>query len=388
METEKINEKFKKVALVHDYLNIYGGAEKVLQVFREIFPEAPIFVLSAKKTLIDKFFSSAKVYTSFLGRLPLFWQKRKKLFTPFLPVAIESFDLSQYDLVVSSSSAFAKGVLTPPETLHISYIHTPMRFVWDWYFNYLYEKGSVPQNFFSRSLARIGLHYLRMWDKESSLRPDFLIANSLTTQGRIKKYWGRESFVLYPPVEIEKIKQRKKPLAENESKEDYFVVVGNLSPFKKVDLAIEACNKLGKKLLVIGAGKEKKNLQKISGPTIKFMGSLSDEAVYYFVERARAFLMPQVEDFGIAAVEAIALGTPIIAFKSGGATESVKEGISGIFFEKQNVDSLIDAIKRFCEIENQFNRQIMLRSVEKFSKENFKKNFINYLAFQQTQDSK
>ena len=376
---EKIDKKFKKVALVHDYLNIYGGAEKVLQVFREIFPEAPIFVLSADKVLAEKFFPGAQIHTSFLGRLSPFWQKRKKLFTLFLPVAIESFDLSEYDLVVSSSSAFAKGVLTSPQTLHTSYIHTPMRFVWDWYFNYLYEKGSVPQNFLGRSLARLMLHYLRMWDKESSLRPDFLMANSLTTQGRIKKYWGRESFLLYPPVEIEKIKQRKKPLAENDPKEDYFVVVGNLSPFKKVDLAIEACDRLGKKLLVIGDGKERKNLQKISGPTIKFMGSLSDEAVYYFVERARAFLMPQVEDFGIAAVEAMALGTPVIAFRSGGATESVQENVSGIFFEKQNANSLIDAIKKFSETENQFDRGVLARSVEKFSKENFKKNFVDYL---------
>src|SRR3989339_615725 len=360
---EKINKKFKKVALVHDYLNIYGGAEKTLQVFCEMFPEAPIFVLSAEKTLTDKFFPGAEIHTSFLGRLSPFWQRRKKLFTPFLPVAIESFDLSEYDLVLSSSSAFAKGALTPPQTLHISYVHTPMRFVWDWYFNYLYEKGSVPQNFLGRSLARLGMHYLRMWDKESSLRPDFLMANSLTTQGRIKKYWGRDSFILYPPVELEKIKQRKKPLADDETKEDYFVVVGNLSPFKKVDLAIEACNRLGRKLLVIGEGKEKKNLQKISGPTIKFMGSLSDEAVYYFVERARAFLMPQVEDFGIAAVESITLGTPVIAFKMGGATESVKEGVSGIFFEEQGADSLVNAIKKFDEMENQFDRKAMAQGV-------------------------
>ncbi len=376
---KKINEKFKKVALVHDYLNIYGGAEKVLQVFCEIFPEAPIFVLSADKSLTEKFFPDAQIQTSFLGRLSPFWQKRKKIFTLFLPIAIESFDLSEYDLVISSSSAFAKGILTAPQTIHISYVHTPMRFVWDWYFNYLYEKGSVPQNFLGRSLARLMLHYLRMWDKESSLRPDYLVANSLTTQGRIQKYWGRESFLLYPPVEIEKIKQRKKPLAGSDPKEDYFVVVGNLSPFKKVDLAIEACNKLGKKLLVIGDGKEKNNLQKISGPTIKFMGSLSDEAVYYFVERARAFLMPQVEDFGIAAVEAMALGTPVIAFKSGGATESVQEGVSGIFFEKQSADSLIDAIKRFGEIESKFDRSVLAQSVGKFSKENFKKNFLEYL---------
>lgn len=360
-----------RVALVHDYLTVFGGAEKVLQAFHQMFPEAPIFVLFADERIAKQHFPQAQVRTSFLSHLPRFLRNRKKLLTPLLPLAVENFDLTNFDLVLSSSSAFAKGVIGSPEARHLSYIHTPMRFAWDWYFNYINETGSVPQNAISRTLARLMLHYLRLWDQESAHRPDMLLANSRTTQDRIQSYWGRESKVVYPPVEIGKIKSYLLSQSSPITKEDYFVTVGNLSPFKKVDLAIEACNRLQKNLLVIGDGKEMARLQRLAGKTITFLGTLPDEEVYATVSKARAFLMPQVEDFGIAAVESMALGTPVIAYKKGGATESVVEGETGIFFFEQTAQSLQEAILQFLSLSNNFLTEKMLDHAEKFSRENF-----------------
>lgn len=358
------------VALVHDFLNQWGGAERVLAALHEMFPEAPIYTLLHDPAKMRGKFERAEIHTSFLQKFPKFLKRHLKYILPLLPTAPETFNLRDYDLVVSSSGAWSKGVIVKPKTIHICYCHSPMRFAWDWNEKYIKEQkvGGVREFF-----ARLFLNYVRMWDKVAADRPDFFIANSRYTQARIKKYYGRESEVVYPPVEL------NPPLApplEKGDKGGFFLIVSRLSPYKKIEIAVEAMNKLNLPLVVVGEGEPKyvKFLKSIAGPKTKFLGWKSDEETKKYFAECRAFLFPGEDDFGIAPVEAMSFGKPVIALRKGGATETVVEGETGEFFDEPAIEVLADAIRRFQENEENYDPEKIREQAEKFSKEKFVEN--------------
>jgi glycosyltransferase involved in cell wall biosynthesis len=340
-----------KIALVHDYLVQYGGAERVLECFAEIWPHAPIYTLIYDKEKTHGFFKDKRIYTSFLQNFP-YSRSNHRVFPPLMPPAIEQFDFSKYDIILSDSSSYAKGAITPPETLHICYCHTPMRYAWDDCQKYIEEFG-FPK-IIQRSVPFF-MNYIRVWDRVSADRPDEYIANSNFVAGRIKKYYKKESIVINPPVDINKF-------SISEEKENYFLMVGRLMTYKRFDIAIKAFNILGLPLKIIGRGPDEKRLKKMAMPNIEFTGRLSDEELAKTYSRAKAFIFPQEEDFGIVAIEAMASGKPIIAFRGGDIIEHVEEGRDGIFFDMQSPESLIQCLKKF-DPENFDSHQIRERSL-------------------------
>ncbi len=357
-----------KVAIVHDFLVQYGGAERVLEVLSEMFPEAPIYTLLYDKEKMGDRFVKREIRTSYLQKFPKFLRKRYRWLLPFFMIAPETFDLRDFDLVVSSTGAWSKGIVTRLNTIHIAYLHSPMRFVWDYNEKYLREEKK--RCFFSRIL----LNYVRMWDRLASERPDYLIANSKYTQERIEKYYRRDSIVIYPPAYTEA--SASKPVVENK----YFLIVSRLSPYKKVDLAVRAFNKLGLPLIIVGEGKQKKYLQKIAKKNIKILGWTSDEDLKNYYANARAFIFPADDDFGMTMVEAMSFGIPIIAYRKGGAREIVEEGITGEFFEAQTTEVLADGVGRFIGNEKKFEKDLIKERARKFSKERFIKEFNDFLS--------
>jgi glycosyltransferase involved in cell wall biosynthesis len=374
-----------KVALVHDFLNQHGGAERVLDVLHEMFPEAPIFTLLYDKEKMREKFKNADIRVSFLRKFPKFFQKRHKWLLPFMPTAPETFNLREFDLVISSSSAFAKGIVVKPKTLHICYCHSPMRYVWDWNEKYLAEQGLRKTR---RLFGRMLLNYVRLWDQVASHRVDHFVANSKTTQSRISKYYRRESVVIYPPVDVNNVIPHSMRDPENlsdsnkldslfrgndKNKEGYFLIVSRLAPYKKIEIAIEAMNKLNLPLVIVGEGSEKyiKHLKKIAGPKTKFVGWKSDEELKRYYKQARAFLFPGEDDFGITPVEAMAQGTPVLALRKGGATETVIEGETGEFFDDPTVESLADGVRRLISNENGYEVEKVKNRAKNFSKDIF-----------------
>lgn len=361
-----------RIAIVHDFLNQYGGAERVLEALAEMFPEAPIYTLLYDPAKLHGKFKDADIRPSFLQKFPRFLKKRQRYLLPFMPTAPETFNLRDFDLVISSSSAFAKGIIVKPKTIHVCYCHSPMRYAWDWNERYLAENNLGPKR---RIFARLLLNYIRMWDKVAADRVDFYIANSETTAKRIKKYYGLESKVVYPPTNIRS--EIGPPNGDRIPTKDYFLIVSRLSPYKKIEVAIEAMNKLNLPLVVIGDGspKYKKYLRKIAGPKTKFIGWQSDEKIRKYYSECRAFIFSGEDDFGITAVEAMSFGKPVIALKKGGATETVIEGETGEFFAEPVLEVLADAVRRFIAKENTYDPQKIRQQAEKFSKEKFLKNF-------------
>jgi len=356
-----------RVALVHDYLNQYGGAERVLEAFCEIWPEAPIFTLVYDKRRTGCAFEGRRIKTSFLQKVPLV-RSHHRPFLMLMPLAIEQFDFSKYDLVISDSASFAKGVITRPETLHICYCHTPTRYVWDDSQKYINE-FSYPK--LIKRFVPPFLNYLRLWDEAASARPDVYLANSRFVASRIKKYYGRRAEVICPPV-----KTRRFYLSGKNN--DYFLMLARFLPYKKIDLAIAAFNKLGWPLKIIGDGPDRRHLRKIAGPNIEFTGLVAEKELPNYFAHCRAFIFPQEEDFGISAVEAMAAGRPVIAFRGGGALEIVEEGKTGIFFDEQTPEALIGALKKFNPVD--FNARYISQQAERFDKEVFKdkiKKFVN-----------
>ncbi|GAA3403010.1 glycosyltransferase [Paenibacillus hodogayensis] len=348
-----------RIALVHDYLNQHGGAERVLEVFMNMFPEAPVYTLIANLEKMPERFRQADVRTSFIQNIPFSKNHYKKMLSLF-PLAVEQMDLRGYDLVLSSSSAFVKGVLTNPNQLHICYCHTPMRYVWDLYHQYLEE---ITNPFFSMALPRI-LHKIRIWDRVSSQRPDHYISNSHNVSARIRKYYNRESTVVHPPVSF------AKPSAAT-TNEDFFLIVSRLIPYKRIDLVIEAFNKLNWPLVIIGDGYDKGRLEKLAGPTVKLLGYQSDQIIHEHYAKCKAFILAGEEDFGITPLEAQAHGKPVIAFGKGGALETVVAESTGLFFNEPSVDSLISALLRFQNV--RFDPLQIRTHADKFNEERFKK---------------
>jgi glycosyltransferase involved in cell wall biosynthesis len=324
-----------KVALIHDYLSQDGGAERVLQALHELYPEAPIFVLFHDKNKMGHF-NEAHVRESFLGSFP-FITSHYQWYLPLMPLATERHQLKDFDVIISSTSAFAKGVITSPEALHISYCHTPTRYLWSDAHEYI---ADLPYNpLIKAALPRL-MHRLRLWDKMSADRVDHFIANSQTVRRRIQKYYRRDSSVIHPPVNVQ-------DFAVNPSVGNYYVTGGRLVPYKQLDLVVRVFNRLGWPLKIFGSGPAREHLQDIAKPNIEFVGRVSDREKAQLLAGARAFIHPQVEDFGITPVESMAAGRPVIAFAQGGATETVTPGVSGVYFYEQTWEALYDVLIHF-----------------------------------------
>jgi glycosyltransferase involved in cell wall biosynthesis len=356
-----------KVALVHDYLNQMGGAERVVLAFHELFPDAPLYTSIYDPERVDPAFRKMDIRTTFMQKLPLV-TKHHQPYLPFYPFAMESLDLRGYDLVLSSSSAFGKGVITRPETLHICYCHTPMR--WCWNYDEYVEREQLGK--VARHVLPLLITGLRIWDQTSAMRVDHFIANSPVVADRIKKYYRRDAVVIPPPVDASRF-----PFDPTIQPEDYFLILGRLIPYKRIDLAIEACNRLRLPLVIIGSGRDLERLQKLAGPTIRFLGRLSDEEVLHYYLHCRAFLFPGEEDFGITPLEAQASGRPVIAYGAGGALASVIEGVTGTFFCEQTADSLAFVLVSFNE--RQYDPQSIRNHALEFDTPRFQRRILQFI---------
>lgn len=358
-----------KIALVHDYLLQDGGAERVLSVFREMFPDAPIYTLFYDPSRAHPSFKDADIRTSVLARWP-FIRKREEWALPFMPMAVEHLDLTGYDLVISSSSSFAKGVIVAPHARHVCYLHTPTRFLWQDRMSYV---NDLPQPRFVKNFLPYVLHGLRQWDRLASERPDTLITNSETSRHRILRYYSRDAVVIYPPVDITSILSQddnRQPTIEHPP---YWLTGGRLVGYKRFDLTVRAFAKLNLPLKVFGTGPELRRLKKLAGPQTEFLGRISDEVKRDLYANAIGFIHPQMEDFGITAVEAMAAGKPVIAYGQGGGAETVVDGVTGRIIEAQTWEDIGDAVIRF---DPQRYDPVRIRAhAELFSKERFKETF-------------
>ena len=348
-----------KVALVYDRVNKWGGAERALLALHKLFPDAPLYtsVYNPKTAPWAKPFD---IRTSFLQKLP-FASSAHELYAALMPVAFESFTFDEYDLVISVTSEAAKGIITKPKTLHICYCLTPTRYLWSGYNNYF---RNPVLNFVSKPIVS----YLRFWDKVAAQRPDAYIAISKEVQKRIKNYNGSESVEVY----ISSTLDARGPAANYQ--DVYFLIVSRLVPYKKIDLAIRAFNKLGFPLKIIGTGSEERRLRTIANTNIEFLGYLTQNELVGYYSGCRALVFPGIEDFGLTILEAQSVGKPVVAFKGGGALETVKEGKTGLFFNEQNVESLGKAIEQFSKLA--FNSKDCIENAERFSFDKFKKEFM------------
>lgn len=365
-----------KTALIHDHLAQDGGAEKVLKVLADIFPEAPIYTLLYEKENVDKNFSGRHIETSIIQKLPG-GVKHYQWYLYFMPMAVEFFDLRPYNLVISDTSSFAKGVITSPDTLHVCYCHTPTRYLWSDTHQYLNE---LKYNKWIKKIISLVLNRIRLWDFAAAQRVDYFIANSQTVAGRIKKYYRRDSVVIYPPVETDNF--YLSDLSQQKEEEKYFLVGCRLAPYKRVDIVIEAFKALGPRyrLKIFGDGVDLPRLQEIAAgaSNIEFLGRVSEGEKARLFSEAQAFINPQEEDFGIAPVESMASGRPVIAYAKGGVTETVINGESGLFFNEQTPEAIQKAVREFEGSE--WESEKIRREAEKYSVENFRKSLLSFIA--------
>ncbi len=359
-----------RVALVHYWLVAMRGGEKVLEALLELFPQADVFTHVYAPGAVSPAIRQRRVTTGFIQKLP-FAVRHYQKYLPFMPLALEQFDLRGYDLVISSESGPAKGVLTSPDTPHICYCHTPMRYIWDFYQGYLEEAGPIV-----RPALRCFSHRLRMWDVLSAARVDFFAANSRNVAGRIAKHYRRSAEVIHPPADLAFFTPAGGVFPQPE---DHYLYVGQLTAYKRPDLAVQACTRMNRKLTVIGDGPERKALERMAGPTVSFLGRRDAPSVARHMQSCRALLFPGEEDFGIVPVEAQAAGRPVIAFGRGGALETVRHGQSGILFPKQDVPSLCRAMEEFEAGTYAFDPAALARGAERFSKERFLREFRSFL---------
>lgn len=361
-----------KVAIVHYWLIGMRGGEKVIEAICDQYPDADIFTHVVDRDKISKKIAKHKIVTTWIARLPL--AKRWYMnYLPFMPMALEQLDLRAYDLVISSESGPAKGVLVNSTATHICYCHTPMRYAWDMYQDYMGEQG-----FLKRVLMRPLLHYIRIWDTQTAMRVDHFVANSNYVANRITKVYRRESTVINPPVNTQRF-AKTKPRSLDE-REDYYVFFGQLVSYKRADLAVDAFGQLGKRLLVIGAGTELRNLKARAPENVTFTGRLSDQEVEEHLRACKALVFPGVEDFGIIPIEAMASGTPVIAYAKGGALETVKDGVSGLLFADQSIEGLVRAVEKFETNISKMDAAKVKAHAEAFDEAVFKlkfKSFVN-----------
>jgi len=368
-----------RIALVHEWLVSMRGGEKVFLEICRLFPHAEVYTLVHIPGNVDPDIEAHRIHTSFLQKIPGSSKHYPKLL-PLFPVAIEAFDLTPYDLVISSSHSVAKGVITRPDAVHVSYIHSPMRYIWDLHFSY-FPKGEG--NILKRALYRGVANYLRMWDVASNHRVDAMIANSQFVARRIWKYYRRKSKVAHPPVEVDHF-------SVSPQVDDYYLAFSSLVPYKRLDLAIQAFNQLRLSLKIIGSGPQRATLEKIAGPTIEFLEWLPDDEMRRTLARARALLFPGVEDFGIIPVEANACGVPVIAFGAGGVLDTVipldecrreNRQPTGLFFTEQSVAAIVQAVERFEKQQACFqNRPAIRQAAFRFHPAVFRRKVTTYVA--------
>lgn len=365
------------LALVHDWIALTGGGERALEVFREIWPHAPLYTLVCDQNSATRLgFSPEQIRTSFLQHLPRAtrWYRR---YLPLYPLAIESFDLSEHEAILSSSHAAAKGVLVRADQLHICYCHTPMRYAWDLSHQYLRENKLYAGPKFL--LAQMLLHYVRFWDCLTSQRVDYFLANSTCTSRRIWRVYRREATVVYGPVDTDRFRP-------GVQKEDYFLFVSRLVPYKRADLVIAAFNRLGLPLVVVGDGPQMPQCRRMAGPRVTIAGHADDEEVARFMAGARALIFAAEEDFGLVPVEAQAAGTPVVAYGRGGVEDTVVPATgdnwdfaTGIFFYEQTPEALAEAVGRFIRWEDKFRPDVLRANAERFSRERFKQRVKNFV---------
>jgi glycosyltransferase involved in cell wall biosynthesis len=329
------NSERARVALVHDYLNQYGGAERVLEAMHQLYPDAPVYTSLYEPEALPSHFRSWDIRTSFLQRLPPVRRSPRTFFFLY-PLAFESFDLSGYDLVISNSSAWCKGVLTPPDSLHLCYCLTPMR--WAWSYDTYVQQEQISGA--ARYILPAAVHYLRLWDATSAQRVDRFVGISQAVVSRIRKYYRREADCIAPPVDVQSIPASTAPGRG-------LLVVSRLVPYKRIDLAVAACSQLNLDLTIVGDGRDRARLEGLAGPTVRFTGRVSDQQVREALAACAAFIFPGEEDFGIAPVEAMAAGRPVVAYAGGGALDTVADGLTGCFFAPQTVDALARRLAAF-----------------------------------------
>lgn len=369
-----------KIAIVHEWLTTYAGSERVVEQILQLYPEADLY--SLVDFLAPKardFIQHKPVTTSFIQKLPG-TRKHFRQYLPLMPIAIEQFDLTDYDIVISSHHAMTKGVITRADQLHISYVHTPIRYAWDLQWQYLEQAGL--QRGIKGLLTRLILHYLRLWDVSTANRVDHYVANSRCIARRIEKTYRRNAQVIYPPVAVERFRSDR-------PRDDFYLTVSRFVPYKRVDLTIAAFNELGLPLIVIGDGDQRAQLAKIARPNIQFLGYQSDAVVVDYMERCKAFIFPTEEDFGITLVEAQAAGAPAIAYGRGGATETVIPNKTGLLFAEQTVESLAAAVRRFERSPLTTPAAVIRQHAERFSEQRFRQQFQDFVDsrwadFQQT----
>lgn len=368
---EKDNKKQPRIAIVCDWLTNWGGAERCILAFHEIWPEAPIYTLIYDEKKMPEF-ANADIRTSYLQKMPLA-KKKWAFWLNQMPGAIEKFDLSEYDIVLSNSHAVAKGIITKPSTLHICYLDSPTRYLWDYTYLYLKELRPLkfaPLDWLAKKWIAYSFTKLRTWDYLAGQRPDKIVAISHYIRKRTEKYYRRTTDVIYPPVNASLYEP-------SEDVGDYFLIVGRQVAYKRTDIVVEAFNKLGLPLVVIGDGPDLDKLKKIAKGNITFLGRIPDAEVKNYYAKCRAFIFPQEEDFGITPLEAQASGRPVIAYRAGGALETVVEGKTGIFFDEQTPESIIEAVKDFDD--KKFNPKTIREHAEKFDIKIFKEKISQYV---------
>lgn len=366
-----------RVAIVHYWFIGRAGGERVVEALAEVFPQADLFSLVADRSTLAPGLQSRKLQTSFLQHVPGA-TKFHRHFLFLQPLALEQFDLRDYDLVISSESGPAKGVITSSKTCHVCYCHSPMRYIWELYAEY--RRGMNP---LVGSIFALAAHYMRLWDYATAGRVDYFVANSNFIASRIRKYYGRESSVIYPPVETAAGSTATTP-------HEYYVAIGRLVDYKRFDLAIRACTELGRQLKIIGDGPQYRQLRRIAGPTIEFLGSVSDDELRINLAGSQALLFPGEEDFGMVPVEAQSFGRPVIAYASGGTLETVRGDLSGeaplenptgVFFTEQTSSQLADAILRFESQRDRFSPQVIRQHSLQFDTAVFKNRIEEFMRF-------
>ena len=357
-----------KVAIVHYWFVNWRGGEKVVDALLELYPNADVYAHVYDPSVVSEAIKDRYAGSTFINKLP---RSRKwyQHYLPFMPLALEQLDLTDYDLVISSESGPAKGVVTRPDALHVCYCHSPMRYVWDMYHLYLRNMKPV-----FRPIFRILVHYLKQWDQSSSNRVDHYVANSSYVSKRIEKCYRRDSEVIAPPVDIEEF-------SAVESKKDFYLLIGQLTPYKRADLAVSAFLNSKRKLVVVGTGEQLKELDALCAnqDNISIMGWQDWETCKKYLAEARAIIFPGVEDFGMVPVEAMASGTPVIALAKGGVLDSVEDGKTGVLYCENSVSGLAGALDRFETIESSFEVSMLRDSAESFSKQNFANSFSRFV---------
>lgn len=368
-----------RVAIIHYWLTGMRGREKVVEALCRIFPQADIYTHVVRPEALSETITSHPIHTTFIQKLPGSVRHYQK-YLPLMPLALEQLDLRGYDLVISSESGPAKGVITRADTPHICYCHSPMRYLWDFYQDYLESAGAV-----TRLLMRPLFHRLRLWDYASAQRVDHVIANSRTVARRVKRWWGKEAAVIHPPVDISRFSSPHmaglQSVPGTPEPGSYYLCLSELVSYKRVDLAVEACTRTGRRLVVAGDGPERKRLKSIAGPTVSFVGRVDNAALPALYAGCKAFLFPGEEDFGITPLEAMAAGRPVIAYGRGGVLDSVADGETGIFFERQTADALTEALDAYeASTEQTWVHDKLKRHAESFSEEIFRKKMIAFIA--------